>query len=224
MCLDARKPDLIRTLLSAAVMAFAATIPAQAQVSALGALNDVNPWGVGWISPRDGGLPTSLWSDTRSDDIESLLDAVDLNNLTPAQTDLLKIVLMSGGVAPQDGGKALIWRRLRLLEELGEGDKVLELVRRFPGEDWDRNAAQIEADMDLVSGDNKRACSRVETEPEDDVFWQRLRAACLAIAGNRDAALLALEYDRGILLPGLHLHTRVVLGVPRQTRPGVQHR
>ena len=61
---------------------------ASAQISASGPLTDVNSWGVGWQTPRQGGLPASLWDSTNASDITVLLSEIDVNALSPAQTEL----------------------------------------------------------------------------------------------------------------------------------------
>lgn len=182
-----------RISVSILVLASVLSAPANAQIVASGSLNDVDPWGVGWKNNNTGGLSSSLWSATSADTVNELLGSIEAQALTSAQADLLRAIILSGGKAPSGDITYATSERLRLLRELGENARASNLLQRFPNEEWSEDPHKYEADLDLATGDNKRACAAVELASGEDPFWQTLRATCFALAGNAPAANLAAE-------------------------------
>ena len=181
--------------LSASLIALACTssLPTNAQIVASGSLTDLDPWGIGWKSAQTGGLKSNMWNSTSAKTVNELLGSIDAHQLSPVQADLLRTVILSGGKAPSGDISEATGERLRLLRELGENAHATNLLQRFPNETWSEDPHKYEADLDLATGDNVRACSTVELAPSEDPFWQTLRATCFALAGNAAAASLAAE-------------------------------
>ncbi|MFC7291317.1 hypothetical protein [Hirschia litorea] len=175
------------------VLAALSSAPSNAQIVSSGSLTEVDPWGVGWKSSNTGGLGSNLWSATNASSVYELLGSIDANQLTPAQANLLRAIVLSGGKAPAGSIDEATTERLRLLRELGETKNATNLLQRFPNESWSEDPRKFEADMDFATGDNKRACATVDAAPSDDSFWQSLRATCFALAGNATAANLSAE-------------------------------
>jgi|GEM_PF-5157268 len=180
---------------SASIIALACVsgFSANAQIVASGSLTDLDPWGIGWKNAQTGGLKSNMWKSTSAETVNELLGSIDAHQLTPVQANLLKAVILSGGKAPSGDISDATSERLRLLRELGENAHATNLLQRFPSETWSEDPHKYEADLDLATGDNIRACSAVELAPSEDPFWQTLRATCFALAGNAAAASLAAE-------------------------------
>ncbi len=175
------------------VLASVLTLPATAQIISSGSLTEVDPWGVGWKSGKTNGLNSNLWAATSAQTVNELLGSIDGQQLSPAQSNLLRAVILSGGKAPIGDINEATGQRLRLLRELGENAHANNLLQRFPSEAWSEDPHKYEADLDLATGDNQRACAAVELAPSEDPYWQTLRATCFALAGNAAAANLAAE-------------------------------
>lgn len=181
--------------LSVSIIAIASafSFSAQAQIVASGSLSEVDPWGIGWKGPHTGGLASNMWNATSAETVTELLGSIDAELLTSVQADLLRAIILSGGKAPLGDINEATSQRLRLLRQLGENAHANNMLQRFPNEKWSEDPHQYEADLDLATGDNKRACAAVELAPSDQPYWQTLRATCFALAGNAPAANLAAE-------------------------------
>ncbi len=182
-----------RILALAAALAHAsfATAPAFGQVSSA-PLAQVDPWGVGWLGRSDGPLPTSLWTNTDSDALAPLFAATQPLQLSPAARDALRRIVLSSARSPA-GGAALIPERLRLLEQLGETDRSIDLRKRFPAADWGKSADRLASEYDLVHSRATPACARVADKRADDPQWMAVRAFCFALAKDFTSATLMGE-------------------------------
>ncbi len=165
-------------------------------VTSSGPLGQLNPWGVGWIGAHEGALPATLWDRTEAKDLAPLLQTIQPAALTPMEQDIIRRVVLSGGRAPGGSDTALALQRIRLLESIGAETEALDLQRRFSGQEWARDPAEIETDQDFGSGNTARACGRVDSSSTEDAFWVRSRIACLLIAGDAPAAALTADIAR----------------------------
>lgn len=206
---------------AASIIALTTALGAHAQISASGPLTQVDPWGVGWVGARNGGLGSDLWTATHADDVELLYGSIDVNVLTPAQEALVRAIVLSGGRTPEgDTGNAML-QRIRLLRQLGEERKAVDIHSRFPNEAWSEDPAKFDADLDLASGDNKRACASAQTANSEDPYWQSVRATCYALAGSLDAAQLSAEFavSSGVEDPWLLSAVSAAVIADADTRP-----
>ena len=182
---------------------------ASAQISASGPLTEVNAWGVGWQTPRQGGLPASLWESTNANDIAILLGELDVKALSPAQTGLFSTILQSAGRPPQGEDEEASALRVGHLYALGEGDKARDLQRRFTHTSWGQPVEQSEADKEFAGGYASAACARMEANDNGAEYWLRARPVCFALAGDLNAAELALEVAQSEGLEDAWLRTSI---------------
>ncbi|MEZ5938513.1 MAG: hypothetical protein R3C52_09850 [Hyphomonadaceae bacterium] len=164
--------------------------PAAAQIEAK-PLSEVDPWGIGWMGQSDGA-PLSLWSNTDTEALAPLFAAVKPETLSPAGRALLGRLLMSSTRAPA-GDLDLTPERLRLLAALGEGERAASLGARFGARDWGMAASRDQAALELADGRAQSACGRAAAQPASDPLWMPVRALCLALAGDHDAAGMMSE-------------------------------
>jgi hypothetical protein len=176
----------------AAVLACLTTAPATAQVVSSAPLRQVDPWGVGWLGRADGALSADLWANTDGETLAPLMAAIQPASLSSAARDALRRVMLSSARGPE-GGADLIAERLRLIEQLGETRRSIDMRQRFPDTDWGKAGARIASEFDLAGGQTKDGCARVSEVRADQTDWMPLRALCLALAGDFDAAGMVSE-------------------------------
>lgn len=182
------------TLAGAAALAFAlaTATPSSSQTVAAAPLGATDPWGVGWLGRADGALSATIWSDADAATLQPLFADLKPLALSPAGRAVLRRVLLSSARGPS-GEPDLITERLRLLEQAGETGRSADLRRRFAKTPWGLSGDRLASDMDLVAGNNETGCARVAARRADDAVWMSMRALCLALTGNFDAAALAAE-------------------------------
>jgi hypothetical protein len=165
--------------------------PAFAQVSAA-PLDKVDPWGVGYLGKADGALPTTLWANTDADALTPIFATLEPLKLSPAARAALRRVILSS-VKPPAGGGALIPERLRIIEQLGETERSIDLRKRFPDTSWGMTGDRLASDYELANGRSQTACARVADKRADDPLWMPVRALCYALAGDFNAASMIGE-------------------------------
>jgi hypothetical protein len=179
-----------RRLSKAAALVLALAAPAYGQVSSA-PLAQVDPWGVGWLARADSAAST-IWANTTTDAVTPLFTLMDPQQLSPATRGALRRIMLSASKGPADGN-ALIPERLRLLEQLGETERALDLRKRFPDQVWGEDYERRASDFDLVSDRKDAACGRTAGKRPDDPTWMPIRAICLALDGDINGATLIGE-------------------------------
>jgi hypothetical protein len=174
--------------LAAIVLALAA--PAHGQVSAA-PLARVDPWGVGWLGRADSAA-VGIWANTTTEAVAPVFSQLAPLQLSPASRSALRRMMLSAAKAPENGD-VLIPERLRLLEQLGETERALDLRKRFPDQPWGADYERRASDFDLVSGRKDAACGRAAGKRPDDTSWMPVRAVCLALNGDVNGAMLIGE-------------------------------
>lgn len=189
-----------RSSVFAAVALAAFAAPASAQNVSAAPLAQVDPWGVGWLARADGPLPATFWAGSEGETLLPLMAELKPQGLAPAARQALRRIALSSARAPEssarEGGLDLIPERLRLIEQLGESDKSVDLRRRFAKAAWSAPADRIASDLELAQGRNETACARVNGKRADDPMWMPVRALCYAIARDFDQASLVAEQTK----------------------------
>lgn len=176
----------------AAVLFVVLSPAAHAQVTSGGALEKVDAWGKGWLSRNEGALATTLWANTNGATLTELFRTIKPAALSPAGRQALRRIVLSAGKAPASE-LDLLSERVRLMEELGESEKSIELRRLFPNAAWAKGVEADATERDLAAGYSQNACARTTGKPADDIAWVRVRAACFAKAGDFNAAAAVAE-------------------------------
>jgi hypothetical protein len=179
----------------------------------------VDPWGVTWLSKADG-LPVTFWANTDTTTLAPLFADLKPATLAPSARAALRRVVLSSAKGPT-GADDLIPERLRLIEQVGETERSIDLRRKFPKATWGPAADRIASDYDLVSGRNETACSRVADKRADDPNWMPVRALCYAVAKDyNQAGLVAEQLMDGEAKPDLWLLSAVeTMREPTKTKP-----
>ncbi|MEM5515866.1 hypothetical protein WNY37_02820 [Henriciella sp. AS95] len=169
-----------------------AVLPANAQIESAG-LDDVDSWGVSLLERGEQSLGDQVWSGSDGDYLLELLNAIDVDQLTVPERDVLSRALRSpaNGLRGDDAA-AVLAKRLDLLVALGEDGAASKLARQFdePPEGFDGDA--ILSDRRLANGDLDVVCRQMDPAAEG-AFWAQLRAICTLSDEDYAAAELSIE-------------------------------
>ncbi|MDZ7628678.1 MAG: hypothetical protein U5J99_09800 [Parvularculaceae bacterium] len=201
---------LTTTAASFAALAFAQTAPL-APVEQTVLARDV--FATGLLDRDAGALGSDLWRGADGRVLAVLLAAAPARPASPSIGVLARRVLLSAGDAPQGADASLGGAKLAALVRLGFIDEAREIESLAIGGKSDAGLLEALASADLLSGDAAAACTKVQRiqAPRDNPYGAKLRGFCYAIAGELDAADLALGLlrergglttaDEAILLP-----------------------
>ena len=168
--------------------------PAQIETETLGAAQDFD---AGVLT--DGALDSQLWQGTSAARATQLLSNAPLQSKDPIIRDMVRTVILSGGVPPRatnaSEDAAYGAARLQAVMGVGEGEVLDGFLARNP------DLAQsplAQVDLVLAKGDHERACeiSDAITTGRGEPQWVRLRAACHALRGEMPAAELTRDLLR----------------------------
>jgi len=168
--------------------------PAQIETETLGQAQDFD---AGVLT--DSALDAQLWQGTSALRASRLLSIAPLKTDNPIIEDMVRTVILSGGVPPQtrdpEDQKAYENARLSAVMSIGEGEVLDGFLARNP-ELARSPLAQV--DLAFAKGDSERACEISDTITEDRgaAPWVRLRATCHALRGEMAAAELTRDLLR----------------------------
>jgi len=165
--------------------------PAQIESEALGAAQDFD---AGVL--QDSALDSQLWQGTSAGRAARLLSAAPLESQNPIVRNMLRSVILTGGVPPQAASpresEAYNTARLQAvlaIEGKPSGDK--STLDGFLARNPDLARAPLaQVDLAFSKGDWSRACEISDTITTDRARpdWARLRATCHALRGEMTAA------------------------------------
>lgn len=156
-------------------------------------LAPLNPWNASGLARGERGLARGLWGTSDSSAVGVALDAVPANISSPAAMTWLRAILASPADPPTGDSRTAARKRIEVLARLGAADEVLALSSGALRDDPATIIFAVQAE--LASGRMKEACGRLGgiVIEEPPPFVLRMRAVCLAVDGQPDAAALALE-------------------------------
>lgn len=179
-------------LLLSTVFAFPiAMLPASVSAQSIqqGTLGTAQEFDAGTINFASGGLDPALWSGTNAATAKSLIDAAPIGSKNPLIADMVRTVILTGGVPPQGADTAYGRARLSAVMRLNDPAALDGVSRRLPELTAD---SAVRADLALASGDSAAACTMADsvTEGRGEPTWARLRAFCHTVRGEIPAAEL----------------------------------
>lgn len=165
--------------------------PAQIESETLGAAQDFD---AGVL--QEGALDTNLWQGTSAGWAARLLSAAPLKSQNPIIRDMVRTVILSGGVPPRANtpADAQAYETARLqavlaIESGNSGDT--STLDGFLARNPDLARAPLaQVDLALSKGNWQRACEISDTVTTERALpeWARLRATCHALRGEMSAA------------------------------------
>jgi hypothetical protein len=165
--------------------------PVQIESEALGAAQDFD---AGIL--QDGALDTNLWQGTSAGWAARLLSNAPLKSQDPIISDIVRTVILSGGVPPRANTptEAQAYESARLQAVLaiesgrsGDSSTLDGFLARNPDL---AKAPLAQVDLALSRGNWQRACEISDTVTTERALpeWARLRATCHALRGEMSAA------------------------------------
>lgn len=157
-------------------------------------LDDISAWGQRYLSVGEPEFPSNLWRYSDDDTLLALMQSVRTADLSPAERRLLRRAILSPATRPV-GSKAemLLAERARLMLELGEERAAADLVPQLKEETLGLDAETLAVDLDMASGQELSACSKLDGPVRDGGYWLKLRAVCAVLQDNVAGAQIAIE-------------------------------
>lgn len=148
----------------------------------------------GLLERDAGALDPGLWRGAEARLLSQLLDEAPSRPASPAIGVAARRVLLSAGEAPQGADAALGGAKLKALVRLGFIEEAREIEALAVGGKSDAATLEAMASADFLRGDTPAGCAKVQriATPRDNAYGAKLRALCYAVAGELDAADLAL--------------------------------
>lgn len=190
---------MIRALLLTTIFTTVSAMPAAAQSIEVGQLDSAALYDVGVIDSATGGLDQNLWQGTDAARAAYLLENISIEDANPLVQDMVRAVVLSGGVPPHSDNAEQVETyaraRLQTILDLGEMGAAQTIIGRTPALADD---LELRAHMALMSGDNTGACAIADTviEGRGEPVWARLRAFCHVLRGEIPAAELTIDILR----------------------------
>lgn len=188
-----------RLCLFAALTTSLVGAPSLAQSIEVGQLGSAEAYDVGTLDVARGGLDQHLWRGTSAARAIRLLSDAPTNSGDPVVRDLIRAVILSGGVPPvaADAEMETAYKKTRLdkIVAMGEMGSAQQIISRTPILQSDN---QLQADMYLRAGNDEGTCGVADTvlEGRGTPKWARLRAYCHVIRGEVPAAELTADILR----------------------------
>ena len=193
--------NMLRTFLlvsASAVILAAGAVDAQIQMDTL---NPASAYDAGLLTPGQGGLDAALWQSTGAQTAAALLSDIK-TPATGASLDLIKAVLLSGGVPPQPQDnmerESYMAARLQALLDIGDLSSFDALSERAGISQNSSSYIKLFTERALLGGDTDRACVLTDTITVERKapYWAKLRAYCHFVRGEGPAAELTSDLLR----------------------------
>ena len=163
-------------------------------------LTPPDPDSVGLIGEAEGGFAVSMWRGSRRALLESLLPRLPARLASPIARGLAVRLLTTRAIAPagSSDGRGLLALRVERLVALGEAALAGRLAALAPAAAADEALAKTAAEASFLEDDYAGACQRIERGARgfEDDYWQRARAFCLLLSGDRDRAEILVDVLR----------------------------
>lgn len=175
------------------------TAPAAAGGFLEGQLEQLDPSGMPVAG--DGPVANTVWQGYSRQSIEQFLGGLAQPSLSPALTRLAGQIARSRFVLPAAASEqevvSLIENRLHVFQATADTEAYIALVDGLPADrDWSPLSRHL-ARAHLIKGELPDACAVAQQQraEDDDPYWVRLAAFCMAATGNRGG----VDFQLGIL-------------------------
>lgn len=188
---------MIRLIVLAA--AALASAPAFAQTAPLAPVEQTSiardAFAMGLLDRESGALGDDLWRGADGSTLEGLLARAPARPASPSLGAAMRRILLSPGDLPQGATATLGGAKLKALVRAGYFEEAREINSLAIGARNDVETLEAMATADLLTGASDAACekSRRIAGARGALSLVRLRVFCYALAGELDAAELALS-------------------------------
>ncbi len=152
----------------------------------------------GILDENHGGLPASVWKGSTRETLDPLLMQVTGVASAPIRNVLIRL-LMTASPPPQGhSGEDWLTLRLNALMNLGQEDKVSQMVSGLPTSLITSPMLETEIEVELAHGDYDKACAKMQPNinslnAKDTIFWQKFHIICQIKGGKSDEAMVGLD-------------------------------
>ena len=194
--------------------AISGTAQAEGIISA--PLTNLDPAGMGLLTPENGGFPSTLWGASDFEVIANLLPLVPANSNSPTMQLLMRRLVLTTATPPDHGNRPsaddstfmlrsreeaseknlpLLRARANRLYQAGSLRYLAALFQRLPSMVDDAALAETQANVHLLSGDVAQACALSDQAKlnHDALYWLRMQAFCSAVNGDYTSAAFELD-------------------------------
>ncbi len=162
-------------------------------------LGDARSFDAG-VPGLDTGFGPALWTMTSGAVAKSLIAAAPTASKSSVTTDMVALVLLTGGTPPAGASedRAYMAARLGALVKLGRADEVDQILGRQPQQAGSAQGQQVAADKALAGRDVPAACTIADSinEARGEPYWAKLRAFCHVTRKEVPAAELTVDLLR----------------------------
>ena len=155
---------------------------------------------VGLIGETEGGFGVSLWRGTQRALVEALLPRLPVKTSSRAARALAIRLLSSRAEAPRgpSRGADMLILRVEKLVALGAVVAASRLAALAAIDRTGQGLARAAVEASFLHNDNAGACQRIRRHARrfKQGYWQRARAFCLALSGDRPRAGLMVDILR----------------------------
>lgn len=188
----------------------------------VGSLSQIAPFSIGVLGPHQAPMPADQWLNSERDVLADLLRYMPTNSGSYVINDLLHRVLLSGGDLPAGGdpNNHLAVLRLAGAYNLGKLHETGEIAARSPRGYHDPQTALFAVNSLLALGQPEPACTIANqlNEARSAPFWLKVRAFCMAKAGN----IAGAELIAGLVVEANPENAGFLTRINRLTTPSSQ--
>ena len=142
---------------------------------------------------KNGVIPIDIWKNTSIEQAKELFSFFRTGIANPDLRELVTNLLLAQTEPPKGStGNNWLDARVAVLLALGQEEKLLALTKALPSSVTTPYIAQVKTELMLLHNEYDQACVH-NANANNDVFWQKLGALCLAHAGKTDEVMLALD-------------------------------
>jgi hypothetical protein len=143
------------------------------------------------------GLGSDLWRGASADLARLVIPLIAQKPMTPAAQAFARRLMSTAAIAPEGAGADpdLAAARIGAVLALGDAPGALAMAQHTPGARQSPALSQVQAEADLVLGQDDEACAVNDTLTvgKDQPYFRRLRAYCLLRGGDKPGAQLAFD-------------------------------
>ncbi len=160
----------------------------------VGSLSQIAPFSIGVLGSHQAPMPADQWQNSERGVLIDLLRDLPSDSGSTVINDLLHRILLSGGDLPSGGDPDNHLAQLRLAGTYNSGKlhETGEIAARSPRGYHDPQTALFAVNTLLALGQPEPACTIANqlSEARSAPFWLKIRAFCMAKAGNMTGAEL----------------------------------
>ncbi len=170
-----------------------ALVPANIETSQL---RPLSAWEIGVPEPGAIALPASLWAGSSTASLTEALAQTPAEFASPAARRVALGALLSASAPSEAGSFKALLERYEAIGRLGAANALADMVRLSSQARNEPNLAVFAAQAELALQRPALACQRTREAPPSLPSLLKLRAFCLAIAGDALGASVALDVAR----------------------------